>query len=169
MGYLCDLCLFTAVISPPKIALLITLLLAGFWSALHCALVEKEMPKNKRLLVVDDSRMSRMMISTIVEGHDTSWDIVHAASADEALAYSVGNAVDAITLDVNMPGRTGLEIIPELKQQQPGAHIAVISANIQKATTSAVYEFGLRFIAKPITEEKVKLFLKEAEVHCANA
>jgi len=127
------------------------------------------MLKNKRLLVVDDSRMSRMMISSIVTGHDASWDVVHAASADEALAYSVEHVIDAITLDVNMPGRTGLEIIPELKENQPKAHIAVISANIQKATTSAVYEFGLRFIAKPISEEKVKLFLKEAEVNCANA
>jgi len=127
------------------------------------------MSKRMRLLVVDDSKMSRMMITSIVKEHDDNWDIIQAASADEALTCSLEGQFDAVTLDVNMPGKTGLEIIPELKENLPSAHIAVISANIQKATTTAVYEFGLRFIAKPITESKIKLFLKEAGIDCENA
>lgn len=120
------------------------------------------MERSKRLLVVDDSKLSRLMISSIVTEHDNSWDIILAASADEALNFSSKQEIDAITLDVNMPGRTGLEIIPELKENVPGAHIAVLSANVQKATTRAVTEYGLRFIPKPITEEKVVRFLREA-------
>jgi len=120
------------------------------------------MKKNKRLLVVDDSKLSRLMISTIVTDQNENWDILQAASADEALKYSLEEEIDAITLDINMPGRTGLEIIPELKQNLPYARIAVISANVQKSTTQAVIEHGLRFIPKPISEKKILLFLREA-------
>jgi len=120
------------------------------------------MKKNKRLLVVDDSKLSRLMISTIVTDQNENWDILQAASAGEALKYSLEEEIDAITLDINMPGRTGLEIIPELKQNLPYAHIAVISANVQKSTTQAVIEHGLRFIPKPISEKKILLFLREA-------
>ena len=115
----------------------------------------------KKLMVVDDSRMSRMMIVSIVNENAPEWVVVEAGSADEALALVGQQAFTAITLDQNMPGRSGLDVVSELQAANPDVAIALFTANVQKSVRAQAEKLGVTFIAKPITEEKVLDFVRQ--------
>jgi len=115
---------------------------------------------SKSVLIVDDSLVSRMMIKEIISSKYPDWEFVQATSADDAVKQSEGNHFDLITLDLNMPGKTGLEAAPELMKLHPGARIALMTANIQIAIKEQADKLGLEFVAKPITEDSVLGFIE---------
>ncbi len=117
----------------------------------------------KIILIVDDSRLSRMMISAIIKEYDTGWTILEAPSADDAVKQCEQHNVRAITLDMNMPGKSGLEIAPKLKELLPNTNIALLTANVQKSVKAEAESLGLSFISKPVTEEKILDYLKTVE------
>ncbi len=109
----------------------------------------------KKVLLVDDSRISRLMLKAIVQNEYPNWQVDEAENADVALAMSSEARYDIITLDMNMPGRDGLTIAPDLQSNCPGVHIALLTANVQERVKDQASEQGLTFIPKPITEEKI--------------
>ena len=119
------------------------------------------MPKN--VLVVDDSRMSRMMINTIIKTHYPDWTIIDAASGEEALEKSKGQSIDLMTLDMNMPGMDGITLGIELRKNFPDADIALVTANIQSAVQEKAAAANFIFVSKPITEDRILDFIKSTE------
>lgn len=118
------------------------------------------MAEKKVVLLVDDSRISRLMIRAVIENNSDEWDVLEAASGKEALNLVSGNEVDAITLDMNMPGENGLLIAPKLQASCPQAKIALITGNLESDVKDKAVIQGLAFIPKPITEDKIVDFLK---------
>ena len=114
---------------------------------------------SKCLLIVDDSRMSRMMIKTIINKHYPDWAIIEAANGEEALEKVKDETVNIMTLDLNMPGMDGLTLGKKLHHQFPSADIALITANIQGAVQVKAEEDNLKFIAKPISEDNIMSFI----------
>ncbi len=114
---------------------------------------------SKRVLIVDDSLVSRMMIKEIILTRHSDWECIQAASADKAIAACKENQFDLITLDLNMPGRTGLEAAPEIIESQKGAKIALLTANIQSSVKQQALDLGLNFIPKPIHEDGILGFV----------
>jgi CheY-like chemotaxis protein len=77
-----------------------------------------------RVLVVDDSPAIRARLVSLlrdVEGVDPS----EASGADQALEHVRREGTDLVILDLHMPGRTGLEILPLLKAT-PAAPLVVV-------------------------------------------
>jgi CheY-like chemotaxis protein len=107
------------------------------------------------LLIVDDSRMSRMLIRAIVVDTRPNWRIIEAANGDEAIALADENLPDFVTMDVNMPGISGLEAAGRIRIRHPDTRIAMCTANIQESTREAAKRAGLEFVAKPITAQSV--------------
>ena len=118
---------------------------------------------SKTVLIVDDSRMSRMMISTIIKTHHPDWSIIDAASGEEALEKADGKNIDLMTLDMNMPGMDGISLGTQLRSMFPQANIALVTANIQEAVKQKAEEAQLSFIAKPITEDRIMDYVKSTE------
>jgi len=112
----------------------------------------------KKVLIVDDSMVSRMMIKEILVSRYPDWECIQAASADKAIEACQNTQFDYITLDLNMPGRSGLDAAPEIISNQNGARIALLTANIQAATRQKASELGLIFVAKPINEDSILAF-----------
>lgn len=104
-----------------------------------------------RLLIVDDSRMSRLILQGLVLQAHPDWTIVHASSGEEALQLVRESPVDLVSMDFNMHGMTGLEAALALRQLQPQLPIAILTANVQTAMQERIEEAGMVFIAKPIT------------------
>ena len=109
---------------------------------------------NKTALIVDDSKLSRVMIRTILQDNFPDWKVLEAANADEALELKEDN-IDIMTLDMNMPGMDGVTLGIEMKKRFPTANISLITANVQQAVRDKAADAKLQFIAKPITEEKI--------------
>lgn len=107
------------------------------------------------LLIVDDSRVSRMMIRTLVQGKRPDWTLVEAASGDEALVLANAQTFTYCTMDINMPGILGTDAAELLKRDHPGLRLALFSANIQESQKSRAAELGVKFVAKPVSEKSV--------------
>jgi len=107
------------------------------------------------LLIVDDSRMSRMLLRAIIADSRPDWRIVEAVSGDEALLKVEETCPDFVTMDVNMPGISGLEAAGRIRIRHPESRIALCTANIQESTREAAAKAGVFFMAKPITPTAV--------------
>ena len=108
-----------------------------------------------RLLIVDDSKMSRMMISRIVAEMRPDWAVTEAASGGEALSAMESAPPTYVSLDVNMPGMSGLEAAGRIRMHYPEVRVVLCTANIQDAVRQSAEQAGVKFVAKPITPESV--------------
>jgi len=114
------------------------------------------------ILVVDDSRVSRMLVRAIINHADKQTEIIEACNAEEALIKT--EAVQKITiaiLDLNMPGMDGLVLAKKLRVRFPNAKMGLLTANIQDMVRQKADALGMTFIPKPITEEKILGFIYE--------
>lgn len=107
------------------------------------------------LLIVDDSRTSRMLVKGIVAALRPRWRIAEAASGDEALLMVAAEAPTFISLDVNMPGMNGLEAAGRLRLHYPAIRIVLCTANVQESVQQSAARAGVHFVAKPITQKSI--------------
>ena len=80
------------------------------------------------VLVVDDSDVLRTVVSHYLDDESDLHVIASVASAVEAVEQAQRLSPDVILLDHEMPGRTGLDVLPELRACSPSARIVVFSA-----------------------------------------
>jgi len=110
-------------------------------------------------LIVDDSRLSRMMIQKFILQTHPDWHIEEAGTGEEALELASNHNFQVITMDFNMPGMNGLDTAEQLRAQFPETKIALLTANVQESIQNRANDLGLDFIPKPITEEKIKAYV----------
>jgi two-component system, chemotaxis family, chemotaxis protein CheY len=116
-----------------------------------------------RVLVVDDSKVSRIMSIGHLKKLRPELVIVEANNVDEALLALNAQAFDWMILDHNMPGRTGLDLAESLQSSHPNMRIALLTANVQDATQNRAEAIGTHFFKKPISEAVVKNLLRTLE------
>ncbi len=80
---------------------------------------------NTRVLVVDDDPAVRSAVSRALR---VDYDVAEAADGAEALAQHAGVPVDAIVLDLMMPGIDGLEVCRTLRRRDDPVPILVVTA-----------------------------------------
>jgi two-component system chemotaxis response regulator CheY len=107
-----------------------------------------------KILVVDDSGMSRRTLRKILEpaGHQ----VIEAADGIAALEHYFLDRPDIVMLDLTMTGMYGIDVLKKLREMDPKARVIVGSADIQSSTRNLVEEAGATaFINKPFTVEQV--------------
>lgn len=114
------------------------------------------------VLVVDDSKLARIVACKAIAAHQPDWLRVEASNAKEALDIVATQAIDLAVLDFNMPEKDGLELAAELRAAHPHMPLAVITANIQDEIIAAVRALNATFVGKPVTEEAISGFLAGA-------
>ena len=112
-------------------------------------------PSVQSVLVVDDSRVSRMLIKSLLLAKRPQWTITEAASGDDALVLARSQSFDCCTMDINMPGIPGTDAAEQLLKIQPSLRIVLFTANIQEAQQTRAAQLGVPFVAKPVTEKSV--------------
>jgi chemotaxis response regulator CheB len=81
-----------------------------------------------RVLVVDDSLTIRAMMRQVLESDPEIRIAGMAASADEADRMLEDNLVDVITLDIEMPGRHGIDYLMDI-QRKNGPPVIMLSSH----------------------------------------
>ena len=117
---------------------------------------------NYKVLVVDDSKLARMVMASAFRRIRPEWTLVETSNADEALATASEGAVDIALIDFNMPGTDGLELVAKIRKSYPGMPVAVVSANVQDEIIGRARQLDAGFIAKPLTDEALEAFLSGA-------
>jgi len=81
-----------------------------------------------RLMIVDDSQVARAVLSRMLAAFDDFEIVATASDAGEALRLLPSTAVDIVLLDVEMPGESGLEALPEIVRLGRGARVLIVSS-----------------------------------------
>ena len=81
----------------------------------------------KKVMVVDDSRVTEIQICKLLE--DTDYEVAaYCENGEEAIARYAEVAPDIVTLDIIMPGIDGLETAQVLLDEHPEARIVMVSS-----------------------------------------
>jgi len=114
----------------------------------------------KRILIVDDEAPLRFLLSKQLTR--AGFDTVTAADGAAALAVAAETAVDAVVLDVVMPGLDGFEVCRRLKADPRTATVPVVflSASCSGDFRRRAFRLGgADFLAKPFQVEELPAYL----------
>ena len=81
------------------------------------------MPK---ILVVDDAAFMRMKCAKLLT--ENGYDVVEAATGSEAIEAYKANSPDGVLLDITMPDMDGLTALKHLREIDPNAKVAMVTA-----------------------------------------
>lgn len=105
-------------------------------------------PATRRVLVVDDDPKFVDIVVRFLER--VGYECVVAESGDDALSAMGGHALDAIVLDVMMPGASGIEVCQHIRADGWAGGIVVVSARSNSADRAEAMLAGAdAFLAKP--------------------
>ncbi len=114
-----------------------------------------------RLLVVDDQLIMRMRIKEIAQ--EAGCEIVgEATNGKDAVARYQELRPDLVTLDIVMPELDGIEALRQIRQFDPTARVAMVSAINQADKLAECIRLGaVDFIVKPFKPAKLIEFLEK--------
>ena len=113
-----------------------------------------------KILVVDDSKMSRRMLRTILEG--IGHEIVEAANGEEGVKLYKEISPDAVTMDITMPELDGISCLQQIMAHDANAKVIMVTAAGQSSKLMDALKSGAKeFICKPYEPEQVINALKE--------
>lgn len=109
------------------------------------------MAANIRVLVVDDSAFMRKCISDMINGEHDIEVIGAAKDGDEAVQKVKLLKPDVITLDVEMPGKNGLEVLKDIKEISDARVIMLsgLTAQGSSITIESLSIGAFDFVQKP--------------------
>jgi putative two-component system response regulator len=113
------------------------------------------------ILIVDDEVSVRRLLSRRVA--EEGYRCEEASTGDEALIKIRSNLVQLVILDIKMPGRSGIELLLEIKATHPD--IAVIMATAITDTSTAIQcmkQGAYDYITKPFNLDEVVLNVERA-------
>jgi two-component system chemotaxis response regulator CheY len=109
----------------------------------------------KKVLVVDDAAFMRLSLKVILA--KGGFEVIgEAGNGEEAIEKYKILKPDIVTLDITMPGMSGVEVIKEIKKIDKNAKIIMISAMGQERLIRESIINGARdFIVKPFKEDHI--------------
>ncbi len=95
-----------------------------------------------RILVVDDHELLRHGLRSILAGSFPDVELREAATARDALAILEKDRCDIALLDINLPGRNGLELLQDLRNVYPNLPVVILSAFPEKIYALRAFKLG---------------------------
>jgi two-component system response regulator RegA len=106
------------------------------------------------LLIVDDDRVLRERLARAFR--DRGYEVRTAADCDEAVALASGDSPEMAVVDLRMPGRSGLELVLELKGIDPATRIVVLTGYGSIATAVEAVRLGATYyVSKPADADDI--------------
>ena len=121
----------------------------------------REMANGARVLVVDDDAEMRAMLRDELV-HD-GYEVTEAADGGEAVQACRGSVFDVIVMDKNMPGPSGLDLLPGFRRSCPGSRIIMMTAfGDVPSYAEAVEKGAVDFLFKPFRIDELKAAIVRA-------
>jgi len=103
-----------------------------------------------RVLVVDDSRTMRGIVSKILVASRFRLETAEAEEGIEALKQIASGRFNLVFLDYNMPGLNGVETLSEIKRQYPHLHVVIMTSTTDDVIADKARAAGAAaFLKKP--------------------
>ena len=123
-----------------------------------------------RVAVADDHLFVRSGLRRFISSFPDYDFAGGAASAEEALELVQGTDIDVLVLDADMPGRSGLEILPQLSAIAPRMKVLVVSALSGTASGPlALRADAFTYLEKPFNPQSLDESIRSAAAAIARA
>jgi DNA-binding NarL/FixJ family response regulator len=107
-----------------------------------------------RVLIADDHPVVRRGLRQILADEYPSLSVGEARDAGEALKLAREQDWDVVLLDISMPGRSGLEVLKELKRERPKVPVLILSSYPEEQYAVRVLKAGAAgYMTKESTAE----------------
>ncbi|MDD2918331.1 LytTR family DNA-binding domain-containing protein [Rhodoferax sp.] len=115
-----------------------------------------------RVLVVDDESLARSRLKALLGdcGQPGAQVLGEAANAVQAVEFLQHHAVDAVLLDIHMPGADGLMLAQALRQLPHPPAIVFVTAYAEHAVQAFELE-ALDYLTKPVRLERLQAALQK--------
>jgi len=114
-----------------------------------------------RILIVDDEEVLRDVLDAVLRRE--GFDIVLAASGEEALSKLDGEEIDLVILDVMLPGISGIDTLRAIRISNPALPVIVITAfSSIDGAIEAMKQGAFHYIPKPFKNEEVVITVNKA-------
>jgi CheY-like chemotaxis protein len=112
-------------------------------------------PSIQTIVVIDDSRVSRMFSRQYILALHPNWIVAEADTGEQALSLLDHIQADLALIDVNMPGMGGLAAAAILRERHPAMRVCVVTANVQSSMRERTEALGIEYFEKPITQSLI--------------
>ncbi len=85
-----------------------------------------------KILIVDDHAIVRRGLISLLKEHYRSAKFGEAEDSKQGLHEALGTDWDLVIMDINMPGRNGIDLIRDIKGVKPDLPVLVVSAHAEK-------------------------------------
>lgn len=117
----------------------------------------------KRILIADDHEIVRRGLRQILTDEFPRLQIGDAANARDAVEAVRKQAWDAVLLDINMPGRSGLEVLEELKRLRPAMPVVMLTAFPEEDYAVRAFKLGASgYVSKESASDELLAALRKA-------
>ena len=110
------------------------------------------------VLVIDDDPMVREVVRDVLES--AGFEVLEAPDGEEGLRTFIGNGVDLVIVDLEMPRVSGKEVIREVRLRKPETNIIALTSFAHAAFGDVAIIGVARIYVKPF---RIKELLQTAE------
>jgi DNA-binding NtrC family response regulator len=113
------------------------------------------------LLIIDDEASLRDFLGIVFEGE--GWRVESAATLAEGRALIAKHEPDVVLCDLMLPDGSGIDLLHDLKAQDPSIAFIMITAHTSTKTAVEALKAGaLDYVAKPFDIEELKIIVRKA-------
>jgi len=85
-----------------------------------------------RILIFDDKALIRRGMISLLREHFKDVEFAESSDSTQGFEQVLGNSCDLVILDINMPGRSGLDLIRDIRSTKPELPVLVVSAHPER-------------------------------------
>jgi DNA-binding NtrC family response regulator len=120
---------------------------------MNSLLTAPDVTSKESVLVVDDEAGPRESLRMILKSR---YEVHMASDGQEALSLIKNKDFNVVTLDLNMPGLSGIEILKEIRKLKPDTEVVIITGYGTLTNAQEAMRFGAGdFISKPFNVEDI--------------
>jgi two-component system, chemotaxis family, chemotaxis protein CheY len=115
-----------------------------------------------RVLLADDSGTMRTIIRRSLESLGVTGAVEAADGLQAIELFKAGNGFDLVLTDWNMPGKSGLEVVREIRAFDSRVPIVMVTTEAEKSRVLEAIQAGVSdYLIKPFTTELLRTKLEQ--------
>ncbi len=115
------------------------------------------------IVLADDHTVVRSALRMLLEAEPGFEVLAEAGDADAAIRYVRGHKPTVLILDLNMPGRSSLEAVPDIQEASPHTEIVVLTMQNEPAFARKALQAGVRgYVLKEAADAELVQAVKSA-------
>ncbi len=117
------------------------------------------------IVLADDHTVVRSALRMLLEAESDFEVVAEAGDADTAIRYVRGHKPTVLILDLNMPGRSSLEAIPDIEEASPETEIVVLTMQNEPAFARRALQAGVRgYVLKEAADAELVQAVRSAAI-----